>query len=78
MLFTSGYTGLYVVQRGLLDEGQEFIQKPILLDTLAQKVREMLHSCPRQSGAARQFSASYTYVRRCPLGAEDHTKSGGE
>ena len=56
MLFTSGYTGLYVVQRGLLDEGQEFIQKPIAPDTLAQKVREMLDS--RQSGAARQFPAS--------------------
>jgi CheY-like chemotaxis protein len=58
ILFTSGYTGLYVVQRGLLDEGQEFIQKPIAPDTLAQKVREMLDSCPRQSGAARQFPAS--------------------
>jgi CheY-like chemotaxis protein len=42
ILFTSGYTGLYVVQRGLLDEGQEFIQKPIAPDTLAHKVREML------------------------------------
>jgi len=42
ILFTSGYTGLFVVQRGLLDEGQEFIQKPIAPDILAQKVREML------------------------------------
>ena len=41
-LFTSGYSGLYVIQRGLLAEGQEFIQKPIGLDALAQKVREML------------------------------------
>jgi CheY-like chemotaxis protein len=42
ILFTSGYTGLYVVQRGLLEEGQEFIQKPIAPEALAQKVREML------------------------------------
>jgi hypothetical protein len=66
-----------VVQRGLLDEGQEFIQKPIVPDTLAQKVREMLDSCPRQSGAARQFSASYTYVPGVPSGAKT-TKSGSE
>ena len=42
ILFTSGYTGLYVVQRGLLDEGQEFVQKPIGPDAFARKVREML------------------------------------
>jgi CheY-like chemotaxis protein len=47
ILFTSGYTGLFVVQRGLLDEGQEFIQKPIAPDMLAQRVREMLEKSAR-------------------------------
>jgi CheY-like chemotaxis protein len=47
ILFTSGYTGLFVVQRGLLDEGQEFIQKPIAPDLLAQRVREMLDKTAR-------------------------------
>jgi DNA-binding response OmpR family regulator len=36
-----------VVQRGLLDEGQEFIQKPIAPDMLAQRVREMLDKTAR-------------------------------
>ena len=42
MLFTSGYTGLDVVRRGLLDEGREFVQKPLSPETLARKVREMV------------------------------------
>ena len=29
VLFTSGYTGVDAVQRGLLDEGPEFMQKPL-------------------------------------------------
>jgi nitrogen-specific signal transduction histidine kinase/CheY-like chemotaxis protein len=44
MLFTSGYTGLDVVRRGLLDEGREFLQKPLDPDVLTRKVREMLDS----------------------------------
>jgi two-component system cell cycle sensor histidine kinase/response regulator CckA len=66
ILFTSGYTGLFVVQRGLLDEDQEFIQKPIAPDTLAQKVREMLD----RNATERSRSTS--------LGGEDQTKSGDE
>ncbi len=42
VLFTSGYTGLDVVRRGLLDEGHEFIQKPLAPEALARKVREMV------------------------------------
>jgi PAS domain S-box-containing protein len=42
VLFTSGYTGLDVVRRGLLEEGREFLQKPLDPETLARKVREML------------------------------------
>jgi PAS domain S-box-containing protein len=42
VLFTSGYTGLDVVRRGLLEEGREFIQKPLAPEALARKVREMV------------------------------------
>jgi DNA-binding response OmpR family regulator len=42
MLFISGYTNLDSVSRGLLEEGREFLQKPIEPDALARKVRVML------------------------------------
>jgi len=42
VLFTSGYTGADVVRRGLLEEGREFLQKPLAPDALARKVREMV------------------------------------
>jgi two-component system cell cycle sensor histidine kinase/response regulator CckA len=42
VLFTSGYTGMDVVRRGLLEEGREFLQKPLVPETLARKVREMM------------------------------------
>ncbi len=42
MLFMSGYTDLDSVTRGLVEEGCEFLQKPIEADVLATKVRSML------------------------------------
>ncbi|MEO8089440.1 MAG: PAS domain S-box protein [Gemmatimonadales bacterium] len=42
VLFTSGYTGTDVVRRGLLEEGREFLQKPLAPEALARKVREMV------------------------------------
>jgi CheY-like chemotaxis protein len=45
VLFTSGYTGLEVVRRGLLEDGREFIQKPLAPEALARKVREMVDAC---------------------------------
>jgi PAS domain S-box-containing protein len=42
VLFMSGYTGEDVVQRGLLDAGAPFEQKPFSPEGLARKVREML------------------------------------
>jgi two-component system cell cycle sensor histidine kinase/response regulator CckA len=42
VLFTSGYTGLDVVRRGLLEEGREFVQKPLSPGVLTRKVREMV------------------------------------
>jgi PAS domain S-box-containing protein len=42
VLFTSGYTGLDVVRRGLLEEGREFIQKPLAPEELIRRVRQMV------------------------------------
>jgi two-component system cell cycle sensor histidine kinase/response regulator CckA len=50
MLFTSGYTGLDVVRRGLLEEDREFIQKPLAPEALARKVREMVDSVRHAAG----------------------------
>ncbi|HEV7364386.1 MAG TPA: PAS domain S-box protein [Gemmatimonadales bacterium] len=47
ILFMSGYTGEDVVQRGLLDPGAPFQQKPFTPLTLAIKVRTMLDQHPR-------------------------------
>jgi two-component system, cell cycle sensor histidine kinase and response regulator CckA len=43
-LFMSGYTADVIVQRGLLEEGPDFIQKPFSLQDLARKVRRVLDS----------------------------------
>jgi PAS domain S-box-containing protein len=42
VLFTSGYIGADAVSRGLMEEGREFLQKPIEPDALAQQVRRIL------------------------------------
>jgi PAS domain S-box-containing protein len=47
ILFMSGYTGDDVVQRGLLDPGAPFQQKPFTPGTLAAKVRAMLDQQPQ-------------------------------
>ena len=44
ILFMSGYTGDDVIQRGLLEPGVPFQQKPFTPEALARKVREMLDS----------------------------------
>jgi two-component system cell cycle sensor histidine kinase/response regulator CckA len=49
VLYMSGYTGDDVIQRGLLDPGAPFQQKPFTPEGLARKVREMLDT--RRSGA---------------------------
>jgi len=49
VLFTSGYTGLDVVRRGLLQEGSEFIQKPLEPETLARKVRQLVDATTSRS-----------------------------
>ena len=44
VLYMSGYTGEDVVQRGLMDAGAPFQQKPFTSDGLARAVRELLDS----------------------------------
>ena len=42
VLFMSGYTSDIIAHQGVIDEGVEFLQKPFSVNTLAQKVREVL------------------------------------
>jgi two-component system cell cycle sensor histidine kinase/response regulator CckA len=44
ILFTSGYTGHDVVERGLIERDWPFLAKPVAPDALARKVRELLDS----------------------------------
>jgi CheY-like chemotaxis protein len=50
ILYMSGYTGDDVIQRGLLEPGMPFQQKPFTPEGLARKVREMLDA--RAAGRA--------------------------
>jgi two-component system cell cycle sensor histidine kinase/response regulator CckA len=50
VLFTSGYPGTDAVRRGLLDEGREFMQKPLEPDALAQRVRRILDARKAEVG----------------------------
>ncbi len=43
-LFMSGYTSNVIVHRGVLDEDVHFIQKPFSIQSLGEKVREILDS----------------------------------
>jgi FixJ family two-component response regulator len=52
ILYMSGYTGEDVVQRGLLDPGAPFQQKPFTPAGLALKVRQMLDQDPRRKAVA--------------------------
>ncbi|MEI7436157.1 MAG: ATP-binding protein [bacterium] len=42
VLFMSGYTRDVIAQRGVLDEGVQFLSKPFTRDDLARKLREVL------------------------------------
>ena len=41
-LFMSGYTANVIAHHGILDEGVDFLQKPFTIQTLAEKIREVL------------------------------------
>jgi DNA-binding response OmpR family regulator len=42
VLYMSGYTDNAIVQHGILDPGIEYIQKPLVPDVLARRIREVL------------------------------------
>ncbi len=44
-LYISGYTSDVIANRGVLDEGVNFIQKPFTIKQLADKVRRVLDQC---------------------------------
>jgi len=46
VLYMSGYAEGVIDQRGVLESGTAFIQKPFTLDTLTQKVRQILDNSP--------------------------------
>jgi YesN/AraC family two-component response regulator len=42
VLFMSGYTAEIVAQRGIVDEGMHYIQKPLDMKRLSEKILEVL------------------------------------
>ncbi len=53
VLFMSGYTEDAILQHGILDEGLAFLQKPLVPDRLARRVREVLDAPSTVARAAR-------------------------
>ena len=50
VLFMSGYTSDLVAQRGGVEEGTHFIQKPFDMNALAEKIRETLQDGSKDAG----------------------------
>lgn len=49
VLYMSGYTDNAIVQHGILEAGIEYLQKPLVPDVLARRVREVLDGQPRRT-----------------------------
>ena len=49
VIYMSGYTDNAIVHHGILDSGTPFVQKPLLPDVLARRVREVLDTPARRS-----------------------------
>jgi two-component system, cell cycle sensor histidine kinase and response regulator CckA len=52
VIYMSGYTDDMIVHHGVLNEGQDFIQKPFSPNTLVQKVREVLDRPEMRDGSS--------------------------
>jgi len=44
VLFISGYPGHAVEERGILEPGSHFLQKPFSSETLLRRVQDILHA----------------------------------
>jgi DNA-binding NtrC family response regulator len=49
VLYMSGYTDRAIQQHGILDSGLAYVQKPLVPERLARRVREVLDSPQRRS-----------------------------
>ena len=52
IIYMSGYTGNIIARHGLLENGMNFINKPLMPDRLAQKIREVLDSEEKKASQA--------------------------
>jgi len=48
VLYMSGYTDNAIVHHGILDSGIHYLQKPIVPETLARRVREVIDTPSRK------------------------------
>lgn len=53
VVYMSGYTENTIVHHGVLDDGTDFISKPIALDVLLSKVRQVLDRDPSATSQSR-------------------------
>lgn len=60
VLYMSGYAGEAIFHHGVLDADKNFLQKPFTVDSLAQRVREVLdaQSTPLAGGSSRSGGSS--------------------
>ncbi|MFO7752722.1 MAG: PAS domain S-box protein [Desulfobacteraceae bacterium] len=49
LFFMSGYTANVIAHRGVLDDGEAFIQKPFSMEDLTVKVRDILDTAPDEA-----------------------------
>jgi two-component system, cell cycle sensor histidine kinase and response regulator CckA len=52
VLYMLGYTDGTIVHHGILDSGIAFLQKPLVPDALARRVREVLNAPAKRAGRA--------------------------